>query len=295
MKVSVCLKGLGEEMERKFIITAESTCDLTSNILKELNIPIISMYVNIEDVSYKDGVDIHPDMIFSTFETKGILAKTSAIPMYDYKLFFEKYIEQNYEIIHISLGSKFSSTYQAAVNAANLLDDVTVIDSSNLSTGYGHIVMLAAELVKGNKGLEEITEELYDFIPKVRASFVIDTLNYLHKGGRCSSVAALGANLLQLKPCIEVVDGEMKVGKKYRGYIERSLKSYIEDKLSDLKGIHPKRIFITHSGCNDGLINMVKDTIKKKDFFQEIIITQAGCTISCHCGPNTLGILYYTV
>lgn len=282
-------------MERKFIITAESTCDLTSSILKDLNIPIIPMYVNIEDNSYKDGVDIHPDMIFSTFETKGILAKTSAIPMYDYKLFFEKYIEQNYKIIHISLGSKFSSTYQAAVNAANLLDDVTVIDSSNLSTGYGHIVMLAGELVKGNKALEEITEGLYDFIPKVRASFVIDTLNYLHKGGRCSSVAALGANLLQLKPCIEVVDGEMKVGKKYRGYIERSLKSYIEDKLSDLKGIHPKRIFITHSGCNDELINMVLDIIKRKDFFQEIIVTQAGCTISCHCGPNTLGILYYTV
>lgn len=282
-------------MDRKLIITAESTCDLNTDILQKLNIPIIPMYVNLDEVSYKDGVDIDPDMVFNTFKTKGILAKTSAIPMYDYKLFFEKYIEQNCEIIHISLGSKFSSTYQAAVNAANMLNHVSIIDSSNLSTGYGHIVMLAAELVVNGRNLEEIKNEIYDIMPKVKASFVIDTLNYLHKGGRCSSVAALGANLLQLKPCIEVIDGEMKVGKKYRGNIEKSLKSYVSDKLKDSNDICPKRIFITHSGCNDEIINMVKGTIEEKGYFHEIIVTKAGCTISCHCGPNTLGIFYYDV
>lgn len=280
-------------MDRKVIITAESTCDLTADILQGLNIPIIPMYVNIEEVSYKDGVNIQPDVIFTTFETKGILAKTSAIPVYDYKLFFEKYIEQNYEIVHISLGSKFSSTYQGAVNASNMLEHVRVVDSGNLSTGYGHTVMLAAEMARDGKSPEEILTGLSHFIPKVKASFVIDTLNYLHKGGRCSSVAALGANLLQLKPCIEVVDGEMKVAKKYRGNLERTLKSYIDDKLADLNKIHPKRIFITHSSCSDEMVEMVKNAIEQKEYFQEIIVTKAGCTISCHCGPNTLGILYY--
>lgn len=278
----------------KLIVTADSTCDLSSNIREELNINIIPMYVNIDEKSFQDGVDITPQDVFESFEKNGILAKTSAIPIFDYTEFFQKYLDQGYEIIHISIGSKFSSTYQNAVNAANMLENVSVIDSANLSTGYGHVVMFAAELVKEGNEKKEVLEKLNDFIPKVNASFIIDTLTYLWKGGRCSGVSALGANLLQLKPCIEVVDGEMKVGRKYRGSLERCLSSYVQNRLSELDQIDPKRIFITHSGCSDEIVNMVKSKIESKNYFKEIIETKAGCTISCHCGPSTLGILYYS-
>lgn len=278
---------------QNIIITAESTCDLSKEIIESLGISIIPMYVNIDDISYKDGEDITPDVIYSNFEEKGILGKTSAIPVFDYVSFFEKYTKQGSEVIHLTLGAKFSSTYQSAVNAAEIVEHVTVIDSQNLSTGYGHLVMKAAELVKEEKELEEILNHIDDMIPRIRGSFIIDTLTYLHKGGRCSSVAALGANLLQLKPCIEVVNGEMKVGKKYRGALEKSLKNYVGDKINNLEEIDPNRIFITHSGCADEIVNQVKQQLQEKEYFKEIIVTRAGCTISCHCGPNTLGILYY--
>lgn len=278
---------------QKTIITAESTCDLSQDIISRLGIGMIPMYVNIGDISYKDGEDITPDIIYHNFEEKGILAKTSAIPVFDYVSFFQKYTEKGYYVIHLTLGAKFSSTYQAAVNAAEIVEHATVIDSQNLSTGYGHLVMKAAELAKEDKEPEEILNLMDEMIPKIRGSFIIDTLTYLHKGGRCSSVAALGANLLQLKPCIEVVHGEMKVGKKYRGALEKSLKNYVGDKLCDIEKVDPNRIFITHSGCSDDIIHQVKQQIEEKEHFKEIIVTSAGCTISCHCGPNTLGILYY--
>jgi fatty acid kinase fatty acid binding subunit len=279
----------------KVIITADSTCDLSPQIIKDLNISILPMYVNIGDDSYQDGINITPDDVFETFEKNGVLAKTAAIPVYDFQTCFQKHLEQGFEIIHISIGSLFSSSYQSALSAANILesDKISVIDSCNLSTGCGHLVMAAAELAKKGLGRKEIVENLNSLIPRINASFIIDTLTFLWKGGRCSSVVALGANVLQLKPCIEVIDGEMKVGKKYRGHLERCLSSYVEDRLTDLNKIDPKRIFITHSGCNDKILSMVKDKLESKNYFKEIIITRAGCTVSCHCGRNTLGILYY--
>ena len=278
----------------KVIITGDSTCDLSPDILKKLNIQTIPLYVNVGDDSFKDGVDITPDTIFQIFEERGILAKTSAIPIYDFQIFFKDLLDQGFEIVHITLGSKFSTTYQCAVSAANLIDSdkISIVDSENLSTGYGHVIMHGGELAMEDLSRTEIVNELKALIPKVNASFIIDTLTYLWKGGRCSSVSALGANLLQLKPCIEVIDGQMKVGKKYRGNLDRCLKSYVDDRLKDLSKINSNRIFITHTLQEDKIAEKVKERIESKNYFKEIIITKAGCTISCHCGPNTLGILY---
>lgn len=180
------------------------------------------------------------------------------------------------------------------MNATNLLetDKISVIDSLNLSTGIGHQVMYAGEMAKEGLSRHEIVDKIESIIPKINASFVIDNLTYLWKGGRCSGLSALGANLIQIKPSIEVIDGAMKVGKKYRGSLERCLKSYLDDRLKNIDTIDSKRVFITHTIQDEDLVNSIKEHLESKNYFKEILITSAGCAISCHCGPGTLGILY---
>ena len=278
----------------KVIITSDSTSDLSPAIIEDLNIQIIPLYINIGENSYKDGIEITPTEIFEGFDKDGVLPRTSAIPFYDLKVSFENLLNEGYEIIHFSISSFFSSTHQNAVNAANELDPnkITLIDSLNLSTGIGHLVMRAAELAREGLSRDEIVKEIQALIPKVNASFVIDTLTYLWKGGRCSGLAAMGANLLQLKPCIEVVDGTMKVGKKYRGSLDRCLNAYVDEKLTYLDKINPKRIFISHTSQDEELVVRIKERIESKNYFEEVIVSTAGGTISCHCGPDTLGIIY---
>lgn len=278
----------------KVIITSDSTSDLSPAIVEELNIQIIPLYINIGDDSYKDGVEITPKEIFERFNKDEILPRTSAISLYDLQMHFEKLLKEGYEIVHFSISSLFSSTHQNSINAAKALDPdkITLIDSLNLSTGIGHSVMRAAELARDGHNRNEIVKEIEALIPKINASFVIDTLTYLWKGGRCSGLSAMGANLLQLKPCIEVIDGSMKVGKKYRGSLERCLNAYVDERLLYLDKISPKRIFITHTSQDEELVKRIKERVKSKNYFEEIIVTTAGGTISCHCGPGTLGLLY---
>ncbi|HHT35843.1 MAG TPA: DegV family protein [Firmicutes bacterium] len=273
-------------------ITADSTCDLSAEILERFGIEIVPLHVVVDTEDYRDGVDITPIGIVNRVENEGQICKTAAVNAFEYQEFFSKLASKYDAVIHINLGSQFSSCYQNANIAAQEFDNVYVIDSQNLSTGHGHVVYEAALMAEQGLSAPEICSKLEELIPRVDASFVISKLDYLYKGGRCSGLEAFGARLLKIKPCIEVVDGEMVVGKKYRGSFERSLELYVKDRLADKDEIDYSRVFITHCLCSEQIIQKVKDTVKTYADFEEIIVTEAGSTITCHCGPDTLGILY---
>lgn len=278
---------------KKVIISSDSTCDLSNELIAKYDIKIVPMPITMGTDSYLDGVDATALDVFKYFETTGELAKSSASPVSTYHDFFKKYIDDGYEIVHISLSSNLSATHNNSLMASKEFEGCYSIDSKNLSTGTGLLVIEAA--IQRDNGLSaaEIAENIQARAEKVNASFVIDTLKYLAKGGRCSSVAALGANMLQLKPCIEVNNGSMSVTKKYRGKFSACLANYVSDRLKDNDGIDTSRIFVTHSHCSPEVVEMVKQEVAKYKKFDEILETTAGCTISVHCGPNTLGILYF--
>ncbi len=273
-------------------ITADSTCDLSPAILKELNITLCPLHILAGEKDFKDGVDLTPAGVFDFTERQGIMCRTAAVNVYEYEHLFEEFSLGFDAVVHICIGSEFSACFQNAVLAAGRFQNVFVVDSRNLSSGSGHIVYEAALMAKSGAGAKEILLRLNTLIPLVDASFVIDRLDYLHKGGRCSGLEAAGAKLLQIKPCIEVLNGQMKVGKKYRGSFERCLESYIKDKLSDLSRVNLKRVFITHPMCSAQTVQQVREAIRRYADFEEVIETNAGCTISSHCGPKTLGILF---
>lgn len=273
-------------------ITADSTCDLSPELINRNGIGIVPIHVLVDDKDYTDGVDITSLELFQMVESEGRSCRTAATNSYEYEQFFAKFAESFDAIIHISLGSGFSSCYQNAFIAAGNFENVFVVDSKNLSSGSGHIVLRAAELAAQGKKPEQIVAELEEETGRVEASFVIEKLDYLHKGGRCSGLEMLGANLLHLRPCIEVRDNKMAVGRKYRGNFDRCLVQYVQDKLEGRSDIDGSLVFITHSSCSPETVNKVKAAIDETGIFSEVIETNAGCTISSHCGPNTLGILF---
>jgi DegV family protein with EDD domain len=277
----------------KVKITCDSTADLSHELLQKYNIDTIPLYIIIDENTYRDSVDIQPDDIYAYAQRTGKLPKTAAVSVQNYIDLFAKYQEYD-AIIHINIGQQFSSSFQNAYIASQEFKNVYVINSENLSTGSGHLVIEAAELAAQGLDAEQICENLKRVIQKIDASFVIDTLDYLKMGGRCSSIQAFGASLLNIKPCIEVIDGKMEVGKKYRGKIEKSIQKYVVDRLKDRDDIITDRVFITHSGCSVDLLNQVKQLVIESQPFEEVFITRASCTISCHCGPNTLGVLFKT-
>ena len=278
--------------QKKVIITGDSTNDLSAELIKKHNIKIRPLTITLGDKSYLDGVDINPDYIYQYHEENGILPKTSAVNIADMVDFFKPLVDEGYAIVHFALSSQMSSTYQNTLLAAEEFEDVYVIDSKNLSTGEGLLVLKAAEMAESGMDAKTIFDEISTLVPKVDASFVIDNLEYLHKGGRCSALAALGANLLKLKPCIEVKQGSMGVGKKYRGKYIDTLKTYVQERLIDYSDIDLSRVFVTHAGCEEEVVNTVVEEVKKMAPFGEVLVTRAGCTISSHCGANTLGVLY---
>ena len=277
---------------KKVIVISDSTCDLSPDLIEKYNIKIVPMSVTLGDKLYTDGVDITPDEIYAYFEENGTLPKTSAINMTDFCDVFEPYVNDGYAIICFTISSEMSTTFNNCRLAAEEFEDVYPIDSHNLSTGIGLTVLKAAEMAQNGESAENIVAAINAMIDCVDASFVIDKLNYLHKGGRCSSVAALGANLLKLKPCIEVKEGKMGVGKKYRGKYGDVLKEYVTERLANADDIELDRIFITHAGCDEQIVNAVYEQVKNALPFKEVLITRAGCTVSSHCGPDTLGILF---
>lgn len=276
----------------KIKISSDSTCDLTKEYIIQHNIGIMPLVVVKDGESYRDGVDITPDVIFAHVNAGGALCSTSAANVNDYIEMFEEYKKEYDAVIHINIGSGFSSSYQNACLAAEEFENVYVVDSMNLSTGHGLVVVEAVKMAEAGETPEKIYEVLKDLVPRVEASFVLDRLDYMVKGGRCSAVTALGASLLQLKPCIEVVNGKMGVCKKYRGSYGKALTNYVKDRLADRTDIDTSRIFVTHTETPQEIVDKVKDLVNECKQFEVVEETIAGCTISCHCGPNTLGVLF---
>ena len=274
----------------KIQITSDSTCDLGPALLRANKILQLPLYVTMGKDVCRDGVDAMPDDVYEHV-SQGEDCSTSAINLADYVNFFSELSRKNDAVIHVCIGSGFSSCYQNARLAAADYPNVYVVDSQNLSSGQGLIVLLARDLAEEGKTPEEILAVLDDAIPRVRASFVISRLEYLKRGGRCSSLAALGANLLRLRPSIVVEDGLMHVAKKYHGSMDRCIREYVRDSLSQAQVV-PTRVFITHSGVDEELIAAAREELEQAGLFREIHVTRAGCTISCHCGPGTLGVLF---
>jgi DegV family protein with EDD domain len=273
-------------------IISDSTCDLSPAQIAQHNITVIPLIVIKDDQEYRDGVTITAADVFAHVAAGGNLCSTAALNYGIYQEYFEKYASEYDGVVHISLGSGFSSRYQNACLAADEFDNVIAIDSMNLSTGQGHVVLEACRLAKEVESLAELKEKLDAFTPRVEASFLVDKLNYLAKGGRCSAVAALGANLLNLKPCIEVKNGKMSVVKKYRGSYAKCLASYVKDRLDSREDIIRDELFLTYTTVTDECLAAVQGAIDQYGNFNHVYETQAGCTVSCHCGPDTLGILF---
>ncbi len=277
----------------KVKIISDSTCDLSPELIAKYDIAIVPLYVLMGDKTQKDGLEVKPGDIYDYVQKTGKLPSTSAPNLGDFESYFDKWLDEGCEVVHFNISSDFSSSYQNACAAAAERKGVYVVDTRNLSTGSGLVVLYGAELAAQGKSAAEIKAACEAMTDKVEASFVVDSIDYLHKGGRCSSVAALGANLLKLKPLIEVIDGKMKAGKKYRGSIDKVILNYVADKLRDRDDIDMHRIFITHTKCSELTVQQVRQKINELcPGFEEILETTAGCTITSHCGPGTLGVLF---
>lgn len=279
-------------MPSKIIITSDSTTDLSPALRERFGIPLMPLGISLNDREYTDGVDIDPEMIYENYRSNHTLPKTAAPNLEDCSEFFRRFVEQGFSVVHFTISSEMSSTYQNSVIAAQEFDGVHVVDTRNLSTGGGLLVVRAAELAQKGLSAAEIARDCRALAPYVDASFVIDSLEFLHKGGRCSSLAMLGANLMNFKPCIVVKDGRMSVGKKYRGKFDQVLLKYLADRVGDASDLVPDHVFITHAGCDDAVVDACVAKLKTLADFKEIHVTRAGCTVSSHCGRNTLGVLF---
>ena len=276
----------------KIRITADSTCDLSPEYVARHGVEIIPLTVTMGEKDYTDGVDIAPDDIFRHVDAGGALPKTAAINTADYRARFKRLLEDCDAIVHFNISADFSSCYANAVAASQGLP-VYCIDSRNLSSGIALLLCEAVDMVEsGCDDPQAIVDHVASLVDKVDASFIVDRLDYLYKGGRCSMVAMLGANVLRLKPCIEVVGGKMIVGKKFRGTYERCLKQYVDDRLRSPDAVNGKRIFITHTGVTREQFELVKAQVLAHKAFDEIMEVRAGCSITSHCGQGTLGILF---
>ncbi len=285
-------------MKQKIIISADSTCDLPQDFIKENHILITPLHIVLGGDTYEDLVNITPDDIYTYFDKTGLLPKTSAVNIQEYIDTFKPIVEQGCEIVHLNIGHALSTCYQHCKLAAKELGvKIHVVDSCNLSMGSGLLVMEAVDMMKQGLTAQEIAENLHNMTCKVQCSFVVDKMNYLKAGGRCSAVAAFGANLLNIKPCIEVnnTDGSMNVGKKYRGNLSKVLMQYIDNKMESYDNISKKRACVIHAGIDEETFNELVALVESKHFFDELVISRAGCTISSHCGPATMGFMFMTI
>lgn len=276
-------------------IFSDSTSDLTEELIAKYQITILPLHICLGDKEYRDRVEIGPDEIYAWAEENHTTPKTSAVSMEDTSDAFEPVLKAGDEIVAFSISGKMSTTGNVMRLVAEQLDAsdrVTVIDSQNLSTGIGLLVIEAARMARNGQSRENIEKRMQELIPKVRASFVVDTLTYLHRGGRCSAVAALAGGMLKLHPKIVVEDGVMTPTRKYRGKMQMVIRDYVKDLQEQLKNAYPDRVFITHSGCEEEVVAAVKQELAGMHYFQEILVTRAGGVISSHCGPGTLGVLF---
>ena len=273
-------------------IMSDSTCDLSQDLLEKYNITLVPLTIIKNGKAFSDGLDITPADIYQHVASGGNLCSTTAMNVGEYQDWFAKFANNYDGILHINISAEFSSSYQNACLAAEEFENVKVVDSRNLSTGQGLVVLKACELAQTCESLEELQQEVQEFTSHVEASFLLDRLEYMVKGGRCSSVVALGANLLNLKPCIEVKNGKMSVVKKYRGNYAKCLANYVKDRLQGRDDLDRLILFVTRTPVTQDCLDAVKAAVDEHADFENIYWTEAGCTISCHCGPGTLGVLF---
>ena len=276
-------------------IIADSTCDLSEDLLKKYDISILPLHIVLGELEYKDGLEISPDEIYEWSNSKKEAPKTSAASIADAIDLFDKFLKEYDEIVCFSISGQMSTTVNVmrmAVEELDAEDRIHVVDSENLSTGGGLLVIEAALMAENGLSGKEIVEKVNALKPFVRSSFIVDTLTFLHRGGRCSGVAALAGGALKLHPKILVENGAMKPDKKYRGKMSSAILSYAKDLEPQIKNAKPDRVFITHSGCDKEIIQSVYQFVEDLGYFKEILITRAGGVISSHCGPGTLGILF---
>ncbi len=285
-------------MENKVILFADSSIDLSQELRERYNVHTLPIHVILDDKVYEDGVDISSQEIFDHYYKTKQLPKTAAINFEDIHSALKPYVDDGYEVVYISLGSALSSSFKNSCLAAEELDGkVYPIDSCSLSSGAGLLAIEAAERIAKGMSAKEVAEEVTALNQKNHASFVLDTLEFMKAGGRCSAVTAFGANLLGIKPCIKVFNednGAMAVSKKYRGKFEKVIFDYVDETLASYDNIRTDRIFVTYSTVPDGLEEKVADYLRSKNIFKEVLVTRASGTISSHCGPCTLGILFMT-
>lgn len=276
-------------------IVSDSTCDLSKDLVEKYDIQIVPLHIVLGENEYLDGVEITADEIYTWADTNEDTPKTSAVGFDEATDVIKQVVGTDDEMIIFTISGKMSTTltvFKMVVEELGLQDRVSVIDSANLSTGAGLLVLKAASMVKEGKSRAEVCETIESLKEKVRASFVVDTLTYLHRGGRCSSVAALAGGVLKLHPKIVVSEGAMNVDKKYRGKTDKVILDYVKDMEENLLKANRSRVFITHSGCEQEMIDAVYDYLSDLNYFEEILVTRAGGVISSHCGPGTLGVLY---
>ena len=285
---------LESDVLKEVMITADSTCDLPNYFIEKNNITILPLSILLGDKSYSDGVDIFPRDIYAYVNKTGDLPKTAAVTPAQYNTVFKEFTEQGKAVVHIGLSSAISSSYQNACIAAAEFEDVYCIDSKSLCTAMGLLVLKACDFREKGFDAKKIYNRVNSLVPKVSTTFVLNNLEYLHKGGRCSGVAKFSANVLGIKPSIAVDEnGRLDVAKKYRGKIDLVYKQYISDSLKDVNKFDPARVVIANSGdINPEIISFAKGVIEGKNKFTEVITADAGCTISSHCGPKTLAIFY---
>lgn len=282
---------------RKVIVSADNTCDIGKELASRYNVALLNWKIEIDGKVYLDNIDITPDEMYEICRKKGILPHSSGANPDDYKKHWKPLLDEGYEVVHLGLGSGISCAYQNSVTASEEFEGVYTLDSHNLSTGFGHLVIKAAEMAEQGCSGKEIQEAVSAMHSQAHASFLLDTLEFMKASGRCSNFAALSANMLRIKPCIEVdnLDGaRMHPGKKYRGHMERCLQDYAQKKLAGRDDLDLSRVFITHSGSPQSDIDAVRKVVEEVADFEEVFVTRANCAISVHCGPRTLGVLYMT-
>ncbi len=279
-------------MAKPVMITSDSTCDLSEELIQRYQIQIIPLTITLGDETFLDGKEFTPLDLYARYRKDGTLPKTSAPGVQEFLDFFSRFTEQGYSVVHLDISSELSNSYNAACMAADELRGVHVVDTRQLSTGVGLLAIEGAECRDRGMEAAEIAEHLRSLTGKVQVSFVLDTLQFMWKGGRCSAVAALGANLLKLKPGLEMKDGKLGIYKKYRGNITNVYKQYVSERMEGRK-IRPGHVFVTESGeVSEDVLNGLYDLIRATIPVKEIHHTMAGCTISTHCGPKCLGILF---
>ncbi len=276
-------------------IISDSTCDLSRELVEKYGVDILPLHVILGDQDFEDGRSITPDEIYRWSDENKQTPKTAAVSVEEAAKCFEPYLANDGEVVCFAISESMSSTANAmrlAAQRLNAEEKVTIIDSANLSTGVGLLVIEAARMAKAGMNARQIAEIIEKLKPRVRASFVVDTLTFLHRGGRCSGAAALVGSTLKLHPRIAVENGKMAPGKKYRGRMSRAIMDYVQDMQEELKNAKPDRVFITHSGCAQADLDAVRSYLEGLNHFEEILITRAGSVISSHCGPGTLGVLF---